>query len=246
MRNLIISKQYHNHPIKFDLTDDNLLINLTEMAKANGKEVYEWVRLDSTKSYLSKLESIDLTNLKPSEFPCLKNLKAKSGNNGGTWGSRRVAIRLAQWLSDEFAIWVDTQIEELLTHGKVSLPNQPHALIVPANYLEALQQLTIVESERQRLQAVNDALMHTMKTYTTSEIGKSLGMSANELNKILHQKGIQYKQNGTWLLYAKYQNYGLTEIRQGIDKNNGYAYYNTHWTQKGRLFILSLLNREVA
>lgn len=46
----------------------------------------------------------------------------------------------------------------------------------------------------------NSLLMHTAKTYTASEIAKELGLpSAQKLNLILEEKGIQYKRNGTWI-----------------------------------------------
>jgi hypothetical protein len=52
----------------------------------------------------------------------------KGGNNlskGGTWGHPKVAIRFAQWCSDDFAIQVDTWIDELLTTGQVTIAQAP-------------------------------------------------------------------------------------------------------------------------
>ena len=109
----------------------------------------------------------------------------------------------------------------------------------PQTYLEALKELVIITEEKERLQSLNNALMHVVKTYTTGEIAKEIGFkSASQLNKLLHNKGIQYKQNGTWLLYSKYADMGLVEIKQGV--KNDHAYYNQQWTQKGRQFILAL------
>jgi len=43
--------------------------------------------------------------------------------------------------------------------------------------------------------------MHVNKTYTITEIAKELRLkSAIELNKLLSEKGIQFKSNGTWVL----------------------------------------------
>lgn len=225
--NKLITKQYYSQSITFDLSDD-VLINLTEMAKANGKEVKRWLELDSTKRYLEALAQ--RTGKTTFDF-----IIVKQGNNGGTWANRKVAIRFAQWLSDDFAIWVDTQIEELLLNKVV----RPSYMI--ADPIERAKVWILEEEERKSLEVVNCALMHVAKTYTTGEIAKELGFtSARKLNRLLHDKGIQFYQNGTWIPYAKYSDIGLVEIKQDIAKN-GYPYYDRRWTQKGRAFILVLL-----
>ena len=77
--------------------------------------------------------------------------------------------------------------------------------------------------------------------YTVTEIAKDLGMNARKLNKILHDKGIQYKgQNGSWYLYSKYEHlvpeycdYHITEYGQSLK-----------WKNKGREWIIELLGEE--
>jgi hypothetical protein len=54
----IITKQYNNAIINFDLSND-LMINLTEMAKANGKLVADFLRLKSTASEMD-IDTIDV------------------------------------------------------------------------------------------------------------------------------------------------------------------------------------------
>ncbi|WWY80971.1 phage antirepressor [Pediococcus pentosaceus] len=84
----------------------------------------------------------------------------------------------------------------------------------------------------------NDALM------TISLIAKDYGMSGAGMNKLLHELGVQYRQGGIWLLYAKYQRTGWTHSetkmvprKDGTEK----AVLNTKWTQKGRLGLYALL-----
>lgn len=88
----------------------------------------------------------------------------------------------------------------------------------------------------------NAILMHTQKLYTVTEIAKELGMtSAEKLNKVLEEAGIQYKVNGTWVPKAKYADLGYFEIKQEVH-DNGFVYYDRKVTQDGRLFILNLLS----
>lgn len=92
-----------------------------------------------------------------------------------------------------------------------------------------------IEAERK-----NAILMHVSKTYTAGEIAKELGMrSAQELNQWLSDKGIQYKQNGTWLPTADNSSCGYFEIKQQ-ELDNGKVIYDRRITQIGREFILNL------
>lgn len=87
-------------------------------------------------------------------------------------------------------------------------------------------------------------LIHDVKTYTSGEIAKELGMrSAIELNKALEKMGVQFKQNGTWLLYAKYADLDYTSTKQ-IVLDNGHITYDRRWTGRGRDFIVSLFRDE--
>lgn len=80
----------------------------------------------------------------------------------------------------------------------------------------------------------------SQSTYTTNQIAKELGMSAVTLNRKLSELRIQYRQNGQWLLYSKYQNKGLT-------KTHTHTFYHsdgtmgtsmqTVWTEAGRKMI---------
>ena len=102
--------------------------------------------------------------------------------------------------------------------------------------------ITLKEERQKRMETEkkNAILMHVNKTYTTTEIAKELGFkSAEVLNNDLREKGIQFKQNKTWVLYSKYANCGYTEIKQEV-LDNGHVIYYTRWTQLGRDFILNL------
>lgn len=89
---------------------------------------------------------------------------------------------------------------------------------------------------------VDDVLQST-STFTTTQIAKDLGMSAITLNKKLKELGIQYYQSGQWMLYSKYQDKGLTDVRvmkfvrhdDSIGTNQSMV-----WTEKGRKFIHEL------
>jgi phage antirepressor YoqD-like protein len=69
-------------------------------------------------------------------------------------------------------------------------------------------------------------------------------MSGKKMNSLLHDLGVQYKQSGQWLLYAKYHKKGYTHSKTiEITRSDGTPdiTMETKWTQKGRLFIYDLL-----
>lgn len=107
----------------------------------------------------------------------------------------------------------------------------------------AISMLTKLKEERAaRVEAekTNAILMHVNKTYTMTEIAKELGMrSANQLNAVLAEKNIQYKINGTWVMYSDYSNLGYEEIKQEV-LDSGRVIYHRKITQRGREFILRL------
>lgn len=79
---------------------------------------------------------------------------------------------------------------------------------------------------------------------TINEIASELFTTAQSLNKMLHLKGIQYKQNGVWMLYAKYRASGYTKTQTLLKDNK--SFIHTVWTEKGRAFIHSLFNENLA
>lgn len=106
-------------------------VSLTDMAQASGKLFANWRQLKSTESYLSTLSGII-------GIPIMDLLQSQVGGSPeltGTWGHPKLAIRFAQWCSDELAVQVDCWMDELLTTGKVEL-----ALPKPQSALELLQQ----------------------------------------------------------------------------------------------------------
>lgn len=109
---------------------------------------------------------------------------------------------------------------------------------------KAQKEKDIAIEEKKEAEEKRDLLIHTNKTYTTSEIAKELGLnSAQKLNQILHIKKIQYKRNNTWIPYAKYAALGYTSTKQ-MTNEHGIIVYNTKWTGKGRDFILNLFKNE--
>lgn len=91
-----------------------------------------------------------------------------------------------------------------------------------------------------------EQILSSMGTMTTTQIAADYGISARELNRILHDERIQWKTNGQWVLYREYMGKGYTQsVTIPIVRSDGTpdTKLHTQWTQKGRLLIHDILTR---
>lgn len=113
---------------------------------------------------------------------------------------------------------------------------------------ETTQQLTVVTEElsvaRPKAEYY-DIVMQCPNLLTTTEIACDYGLSAQALNQMLHDWGVQYKVNGTWVLYSKYKNKGYAQTVTNTIEHHGFnfAALQLKWTQRGRLFIYELMKK---
>lgn len=92
-----------------------------------------------------------------------------------------------------------------------------------------------------------DVVLNCPDLMSTTKIAKDYGKSAVWLNSYLHDKKIQYKQGGVWLLYQNYAQCGYTSTKtHNYNGDDGiqHAKVHTYWTQKGRLFIYETLKSD--
>jgi len=91
-----------------------------------------------------------------------------------------------------------------------------------------------------------DKILQNKSLIKVSSIAKDYGMSAYQMNRLLHELKIQYKQGDQWLLYANIQDKGYTSSETHVyPKKDGTTDVRllTKWTQKGRIFLYEELKR---
>ena len=149
----------------------------------------------------------------------------------------------------KFKRWVTSEVlPQIRKHGMYAtdeLLNNPDLLIEVATKLKEERTLRLVAeqkvAEMQPKVNYHDIILANKSVTPISFIAKNYGMSAIQMNKLLHDFGIQYRQGKAWLLYAKYQNEGYTHIEmvpvQGTDNLKPIM----KWTQKGHLFLYNFL-----
>lgn len=91
-------------------------VNLTKICKHFGKRLDVWLKSNQTQKFLEHY-----TRLTPNG-----GIQVVQGKNTeqGTFGDRRIALKLAEWISVEFEVWANEQLDTLLQEGKVELQKQ--------------------------------------------------------------------------------------------------------------------------
>lgn len=93
--------------------------------------------------------------------------------------------------------------------------------------------------------AYADHVLDSVSCFTTTQVAKGMGMTAQELNRMLCLRGIQYGQSGQYLLYAEYARKGLAQNRTHTYRDLMGTVHTTSslvWTERGKRFIHDLLN----
>lgn len=145
--------------------------------------------------------------------------------------------------AERFTEWVTSEVlPSIRKNGIYATDNVIDKILNNPDFgIELLTKLKEEREARVEAEKKNAILMHVNKTYTMTEIAKELGLkSAIELNKILAEKKIQYKVNGTWVMYSQYSNLGYEEIKQEV-LDSGRVVYHRRITQLGRAFILEVI-----
>lgn len=122
-------------------------------------------------------------------------------------------------------------IEDPIERAKVWIEEQEEKLMLEQKIAEYEPKITYL-----------DEILNSNDAITVTQIAADYAISAIKLNKILAEEEVQYKVSGQWILKIKYKDKGYTKSNTFID-GSGKARIITKWTQKGRLFIHNLLEK---
>lgn len=264
---------YNGASITFQ-TGEATMVNATEMAKPFGesKRAKNWLALQSTQEFLtvlSKGRNLPLADLvqvtKGSNNPGTW-MYEDVALEFARWLSPQFAI----WCNDRIkelmrhgVTATPAAIENILADPANAIlmlqalqeERQRNASLSEKNHVyksENSRLLRLTANQQSQLEAqapkveYADNVLSSESTYTTTQIAKELGMSAQRLNKLLNGLKVQYRQSGQWLLYARFQAKGYMKTRtHTYQRNNGRTstMLVSVWTEAGRMFLHSLLRK---
>lgn len=163
----------------------------------------------------------------------------------------------------KFRRWVTSEvIPSIRKHGAYITPDTIDKMIATPEF--GIKLLTALKDEQEKnraLEAENalqkqaiadfepikqyvDTILESKGTLATTQIAADYGMSAQQLNRVLKEEGIQWNVNGQWILRKKYMGMGLTSsktIQFTHADGRPDTRVQTVWTQKGRLKIHEIL-----
>ncbi len=125
----LISLAYDGHPIT--IRDDGWF-NATEAAKRFGQEAHEWLRLASTERYMEALGKA--LGFEPGKSRNNLVRASKVRGQAGTWLHPKLAVAFARWLDDDFSVWCDCQIDNII-RGKQDWSRMRHISVASAKLL---------------------------------------------------------------------------------------------------------------
>lgn len=173
----------------FEIDNDKQMVNLTRMAEHFGKNIKLWTRLKQTKNFLSALEN--------SEVHQMHFATNRGAGINGTWGSREVALKLAQWLSPEFEVFCIQKLDELFQTGSTSLKPKTTLELLK----EAVNEIERTQEQNKKQQKViasqndnNKELLDLKAKNTKTGIGLIKGDLGKEINYFVFQNF--YKDTG--------------------------------------------------
>ena len=220
----------------------DMTIESREVAKMIGKRHDHLVR--DIQGYVKDLEYNP--NLGATDFFIESNYKASNGKTNICYlltkkGCEFVANKMTGKKGNLFTASYITKFNQM----EKAQPVQQYQ--IPQTYSDALRlaadQQDQLEKQKPIVEYAKTMLLNP-GLETTTVIAKNYGMGAKKFNSLLHELGIQYRQSGTWHLYAKYQNNGYTHIQpfDYVDNDGQKNIKNTmKWTQKGQKFLYETL-----
>lgn len=195
---------YNGINVRMRKMNGYILVCLTDFARLfpdknlstiiNSKEITDYVnRLSEIKNFIS-------TDL-------LQIIKGGNVSQQGTWAHQKIALRVAQKLSTDFAIWVDDKIEELLTTGNTSISsrlpnfnNPAEAARAWADEYERNQVLTLENKEAKlQLELKTEQLDESKEWYSIKRWSKENGVnwrniSWRKMKVISYELGYEVKK----------------------------------------------------
>jgi hypothetical protein len=169
MTTQLITAYYGEMSVHFQ---ENGFINATAIAKQFNKQPRDYLKTEQTKNYIDSIKRIFLID--GNQLVIVKQGSVENG--GGTWLHPKLAIDFARWLSPDFAVWCDFQIEKIL-HLKTAPINSDLAEI----FLKPITEPITIEDFRWRHQVLFNAWQNLQNatiimSFTGSELllGKRL------------------------------------------------------------------------
>ena len=212
-----------------------------------------WEKVSQGKFSLS-YRKVQQPNGGEREYPCYELTKTECLYVATKFNDEARAKLVIRW----------EELEKKSREGMIALPNFTDPAEAAMAWAKEYKEKKVLAIENKKLEEENiqlaaenqelkhdknylDLIMRSKALLTVSQIAQDYGMSGKALNKQLAAMGIQYSNNGQWILYAKYKECGYVSSRSiDITRADGRpdVVLHTEWTQAGREFLYEELKKQ--
>lgn len=128
----ITVQEFQGSKVRFEVREKERVWGcLTDMAKATGKNINDYLRLKSTQEFFQYL-LIDIQGITETGIPVTVDFKGFeaileinrgnfTGKEQGTWAIEEIVIDFAQWCSIPFRVWANRVIRNLIMNKQVDI-----------------------------------------------------------------------------------------------------------------------------
>ncbi|PZK73782.1 phage antirepressor [Staphylococcus aureus] len=221
-----------------------------------GKDVAEILGYSNTRDALSKhVDEVDKEIL-TSRNTTLENLPNRGLTAVNESGLYSLIFSSKLESAKRFKRWVTSDVlPAIRKHGiyatdsviENTLNNPDYIINILTEYKKEKEQNLLLQQEMGELKPKADYVDEILKstgTLATTQIAADYGISAQKLNKLLHEARLQRKVNKQWVLYSEHMGKSYTESDTiPIVRSDGRedTVLQTRWTQKGRLKIHEIM-----
>ncbi|HHW5464910.1 TPA: phage antirepressor [Staphylococcus aureus] len=221
-----------------------------------GKDVAEILGYSNTRDALSKHVDEDGKEILTSRNTTLENLPNRGLTAVNESGLYSLIFSSKLESAKRFKRWVTSDVlPAIRKHGiyatdsviENTLNNPDYIINILTEYKKEKEQNLLLQQEMGELKPKADYVDEILKstgTLATTQIAADYGISAQKLNKLLHEARLQRKVNKQWVLYSEHMGKSYTESDTiPIVRSDGRedTVLQTRWTQKGRLKIHEIM-----
>lgn len=221
-----------------------------------GKDVAEVLGYSNTRDALNKHVDEDDKKILTSRNTTLENLPNRGLTAVNESGLYSLIFSSKLESAKRFKRWVTSEVlPAIRKHGiyatdsviEQTIQNPDYIITVLTEYKKEKEQNLLLQQEIGELKPKADYIDEILKstgTLATTQIAADYGISAQKLNKLLHEARLQRKVNKQWVLYSEHMGKSYTESDTiPIVRSDGRedTVLQTRWTQKGRLKIHEIM-----
>ncbi|HCY6529764.1 TPA: phage antirepressor [Staphylococcus aureus] len=221
-----------------------------------GKDVAEILGYSNTRDALSKHVDEDDKEILTSRNTTLENLPNRGLTAVNESGLYSLIFSSKLESAKRFKRWVTSDVlPAIRKHGiyatdnviEQTLEDPDYIITVLTEYKKEKEQNLLLQQEIGELKPKADYVDEILKstgTLATTQIAADYGISAQKLNKLLHEARLQRKVNKQWVLYSEHMGKSYTDSDTiTIVRSDGRedTVLQTRWTQKGRLKIHEIM-----